>query len=547
MRRRTGKGRSGRWAEHRVRSRVAEWLLGRLNGRDAGRGLLPLLTVSTIGAAGVLAVAAPTAAQDYTHPKEMGLPEADFERPDPDAMRVEMANGLAAYVAADDRVPLITLTAFVAAGSVHGTPGEAALVGQALRSGPASMSTGAFHDALDRMTAEYTVTVGREETEITLDVPFEDARAAMELLAATLADPAFSSASGAERAGGREDAGSVGRVGSVESVQGAEGADGPQRAPSVAAIDYASSMAGAVALFEDRLFRGHVHGRRPSGGELAAARSGGAEEFHGSHFVPANTALAVAGDVDAVEASMRLKEAFEGWDGGPAPEPMEPPALGTESPRDVLLGQADKLQGWIVIGHELPVVPPEDEAALHVMDYILGAYHLDSRLFRESREKRGLTNDNSSFLEPGVRGPGSYTMRTYGRPEAVRLLVDITFREVERIRETLPTDDELFVAKGALVDGLYATRYSTGLAAVRSYAREWLRKGGHEWSEGYPDRIRAVTAEDVRKAARKYLHPERMIVAVVGPLGEIAEAAPIESEPALEAWGEVERVESPGR
>ena len=202
----------------------------------------------------------------------------------------------------------------------------------------------------------------------------------------------------------------------------------------------------------------------------------------------------------------------------------------------MLLTDADRIQGWVVIGHELPVVPVEDEAALRVMDYILGAYHLDSRLLRESREKRGLTNDNSSFLEPGVRGPGSYSMRTYGRPEAVRLLIDITFRELARIRDTLPTDDELFVAKGALVDGLYAQRYATGLDAANSYAREWLRYGSHERSASYPQRIDAVSLEDVRAAARKYLHPERMIVSVVGPLGKIDAAGAIEEEPALEHW-----------
>ena len=71
-------------------------------------------------AAGVVAlsVATPASAQDYRHPKEMGLPAPDFERPNPDAMRIELPNGLAAYVALDERAPLATLTAFVGAGNV---------------------------------------------------------------------------------------------------------------------------------------------------------------------------------------------------------------------------------------------------------------------------------------------------------------------------------------------------------------------------------------------------------------------------------------------
>jgi zinc protease len=181
------------------------------------------------------------------------------------------------------------------------------------------------------------------------------------------------------------------------------------------------------------------------------------------------------------------------------------------------------------------------------MNYILGAYHLDARLFREARELRGLTNDNSSFLEPAVRGPGTYTFQTYGRPEAVRLLVDVTFRELEKIRETRATEQEIFVARGALVDGTHAARYATGADAARSYALEWLRRGDHSWSASYPDRIAAVTLEQVQDMARKYIHPERMIVAVVGPLGLIEAAPVIEDEPQLEAWGEVVRLGGEGR
>ena len=448
------------------------------------------------------------------HPREMNLPEPAFERPDPDGMRLTLDNGLTAYVARDARAPLVTYTAYLGVGSGHGEPGEATELAAALRRGPGEMAPGAFREALEGMAAVWSVTMRHEETEVVLEVGTDDGWEALELLAATLRAPAF---------------------------QGA-GAVAPARAVAAEGIDYASSLAGAVTLFENRLYRGHPFGRRATAAQTAAARNGGAAALHGRFVVPSNVTLAVAGDFDEATARARVRDAFGAWSAAARPDATSFPEVSTSPPRTVLTAEAAKLQGWIVIGHELPVVPPEDEAALHVMDYVLGAYHLDSRLFRESREKRGLTNDNSSFLEPGVRGPGSYSFRTYGRPEAVRLLVDVTFREMERIRETVPSEDEIFVAKGALVDGLWATRYATGLDAARSYALEWLRRGDHDASAGYPDRIRAVTPEQVRDAARRYIHPERMIVSVVGPLDRIREAPALEGEPALAAWGRVEPV-----
>ncbi|MEJ2540040.1 MAG: pitrilysin family protein [Gemmatimonadota bacterium] len=484
-----------------------------MTGRASRRGGLPGRVARSLAVAGALALlAGGAAAQDWRHPREMGLPEPAFQRPDPSEMRLELDNGLVAYVARDARAPLVTFTAYAGAGSGHGAPGEISEVAAALRRGPAALDDGAFQAALERMAALYSVRVGHEETEVVLEVGVEDAWEALELLSATLKAPSF-------RQGGNS---------------------APTRAATVEGIDYASSLDGAVTLFEDRLYGDHPFGRGATAAEREAAGSGGAAELHGRMWVPGNLTLAVAGDFQEAEARRRVSEALADWRSGDVPDPVSFPSVAAPTSRTVLTGDADKLQGWVVIGHELPVVPGDDEAALHVMDYILGAYHLDSRLFRESRELRGLTNDNSSFLEPGIRGPGTYTFRTYGRPEAVRLLVDITFRELERIRETRPTEEEIFVAKGALVDGLWATRYATGLDAARSYAREWLRRGDHSWSATYPERIRAVTAEEIQAAARSYIHPERMIVSVVGPLEEIRAAPALESEPPLDAWGRVE-------
>ena len=477
------------------------------------------MTALSRGLLAVLLLAAPLSAQDYTHPTEMGLPDAGFQRPDPDAMRLTLDNGLVAYVAEDHRVPMVTLTAFVSGGTADGNPGDAQVVAAALRRGPAGFEAGQFAAALDAMAASFGVSVTNEEFEITLDVSLEDAPQALELFALTLTEPAF----------------------------GGAGAGGPGRARQAEGIDWASSIAGAIDAFNSRLYQGHAFGRTATPAQMDAARRGGAERFYEAHFVPANVTLAVSGDFLATEARQAVTDAFSSWSGGARPDLSTFEGVSTSAPRQVLQAQADKLQGWVVIGHEVPRVPPQDQAPLDVMDYILGAYHLDARLFREARELRGLTNDNSSFLEPAVRGPGTYTFQTYGRPEAVRLLVDVTFRELEKIRDARATDEEIFVAKGALVDGTWASRYATGTAAARSYALEWLRRGDHEWSAGYPERIEAVTLEQVQDMARKYIHPERMIVAVVGPLEEIEAAPPIEGEPQLDAWGQVERIDAGGR
>ncbi|EAQ97740.1 M16 family metallopeptidase [Congregibacter litoralis] len=452
-------------------------------------------------------VVGPVTAQDTTHPQRMALPAVKAERPAPESMQVMLDNGLVAYVAEDHRAPLTTLTAYIGVGSGHGAPGEAPALAAALRRGPASMARDEFQSLLGTMNAEFRVRQHHELTEVFLDVPAAKTADALTLLAAVLSAPAFE---GAESL-------------AIQSTT----------SPS---IDYNYSLVNAVAMFEKRLFANHPFGRKATAEQGTAAAGTGARSLHKRYVVAKNTTLAVAGDFKRNSVVKATRKAFGSLADNAPPAPTTFPPLSPPQERELLLSDADRIQGWVVIGHELPRVPVEDQAALDVMDYILGAYHLDSRLYRSSRETRGLTNDNSAFLEPGIRGPGAYSFRTYGRPEAVRLLVDVTFRELTRIRESLATDDELFVAKGALVDGIYATRYATGVDTTQAYAKEWLSRGDHETSASYPDRVAAVTAESVRAAAQRYIHPERMIVAVLGPLDKIEGAPAIESEPQLQAW-----------
>lgn len=455
----------------------------------------------------VLLVASPASAQDMTHPRAMQLPAAAFQRPAPDDLRLTLDNGLVAYVAEDRRAPLFAITAYIGLGTGYGEPGAAEALAAALRRGPADMTQAAFRAALVDMDAEYTVTLGHETLQLSLDVLAEDATAAIGLLASVISAPAFVAAA------------------QDQSVSLApKGIDG--------GIDFASSLQGAIDLFESTLFSAHAFRRAPRDD----ATSAGAEALHHDLVRGGNISLALAGAIDVGTVRGQIRELFAGIaagdvERGPVFEPLAP-----RPSRSLVVAEAPRDQGWVVIGHELPVIPPEDEAALHVMDYILGAYHLDSRLYRSSRELRGLTNDNSSFLQPGIRGPGAYSFRTYGRPEAVRLLVDVTFRQLELMRDSRVTDDELFVAKGALVDGIHAERYATGLDAANAFAVEWLRSGSHDRSASYPQRIAAVTAEHVQAAAQKYIHPDRMIIALVGPLDRIREAPAMEGEGQLQDY-----------
>ncbi len=436
--------------------------------------------------------------QVLTDPRDMALPDTGFSRPDPTDYELVLENGLHAYIARADQVPLVTMSAFVRAGKVNDTaPGAAEALADALqRGGTADMNAGEFAETLRLMTADFVVEMHDEWTEVSLNVPTEDFDQALALFSEVLRNPQISGTN-IERAG---------------AGAGAESAD--LGGESGAAL-YEGSMNDAVAHLRDIVYEGHAFADHPGPGDFERLGPSDVASFHRRYFVPGNTTIAVAGRVDVDTVNTRLADQLSDWEAAPVP-PVEQQTAIKLKRRALHHYPARKLQSWLVIGHALPDLPLEDRAAFDVMTYIVGAYHLNTRLMRETRYKYGYTNDASAFVDEQWFGPGIYSFRSYSRPEVIKSIYQNMMGELERTRREEVSDREMFVAKGALTDGLFPVRYLDGYTLTRSLALEKLRYGNHQRSASYVDRVRKVTKRDVLNVAQKYLQLENMQIVLVG-------------------------------
>ena len=439
-----------------------------------------------------------TEAQEFPHPRDMSLAGARFQLRDTTQFQFQLANGLPGFAVADLKVPLVQFSAFVRVGwGDDRHQGAAEMLEAMMRLGPCWMGPDGFEQAMDRMAGELTVRMTAEMTEITLNVPAEDAGQGMRIFSGIVREPCID----------RQSLEAFRRTG----VTPALAVDGRDAEASMVN----ASMPVAVDLFNRRLFDGHPFSDVVTAEALAELTVEDVEEFFREYFTPTNTVLAVAGLFETQRILRDVDQRFADWQVRAPPRLQAAPDIET-GPRDTYRYPADKLQSWIVIGHELPRMRPRDLPALQVMNYILGGGHFDTRLYRETRDKKGLTNDASGFLDINLRGPGSYTFRTSGRHEVVDELVAITLREIERIQNELVTEEELFVAKGALIDGDFSMRFENGYSTARTFAEEYAKYGTFEHLVRYPERVDDVSADDVRRAARRYLHLDRMAVVIVG-------------------------------
>jgi zinc protease len=435
-----------------------------------------LLLLAVLIAAQALTLAS---AQELTNPRDMGLPDSAYTRPDPTDLQLVLVNGLVAYVARADQVPLVTMSAFVRAGKINDDQqGSAESLLDALRNSGQEA-------ALKRMTAELSVEMHDEWTEIALNVPAEDLDQALSIFADMLRAPAISAA----------------------NIKSAAADAAP--APAEASLD------AAVDRFYEVIYKYHPYGVQPPADDFAQLDATDIAGFHARYFVPGNMTIAVAGDIDVDAVNGQLVDLFSDWGASDIPEPRQLPATTTTASK-LHHFPANKLLSWLVFGNDLPQVPLDEQAALDVMNYILGAEHLTTRLMIATRYKYGLTNDASAFPEDKWFGPGGYSLRSYSRPEFIGTVYEKMMDEVVRIRSEEVSEEELFTAKGALADGNFQIAYLDGYATTRSFALERLRYGNHDRSASYVQRIRSVSEDDVLDAARKYLRPDEMQIVLYG-------------------------------
>jgi zinc protease len=180
----------------------------------------------------------------------------------------------------------------------------------------------------------------------------------------------------------------------------------------------------------------------------------------------------------------------------------------------------DVNQGRVSIG--LPTVKRDspDVYALEVMNEILGGSGFTSRITKTVRSNEGLAYSAGSGLGFGVYYPGRFRAAFQSKSRTVAYAAQLVMEEIRKIRETPPDSEELDTIKNSLIE-TFPSNFASKAQAMGIFASdEYTRRDPAYWAT-YRRRIQAVTADDVRRAAKTHLVPERMVMLVVGDQKEI--------------------------
>ena len=241
--------------------------------------------------------------------------------------------------------------------------------------------------------------------------------------------------------------------------------------------------------------------------------------FYETWYTPNNAVLVLQGDVTAEEVRPMVEKYYGAIEARPVPERKrlgEPPHM---APRRVSLESPRVRQPVLWIEHLAPSYSSgmtEHAYPLQVLDEILGD-GATSRLYRGLVVEQGIAASAGSGYSAGSLGPTSFRLYASPRPGT----------EVETIEAALHAEIETLLAEGVTEKEVADAKRR--LTAAAAYARDRLGTAANifgraltsgrtvEDVESWPDKIQAVTAEQVNAAARAVLQPNRSVTALLLP------------------------------
>lgn len=243
--------------------------------------------------------------------------------------------------------------------------------------------------------------------------------------------------------------------------------------------------------------------------------------FHKKYYRPDSTILAVWGDFKTDDMKAELKKIFGAWKNeGPAPK-IEIPFIFPPTPSLNFAEKADAAQSIVLMGHLGVKYDNPDYPAIMMMNDILGG-GFNSRIFKKVRTEKGLAYGAGGGVYANFDHPGILFLYTATKPESTTEALKLVVDQAKLIREKEVKDDELALAK----DG-YLNKYPFQFDSIGKILRRVTLYDFYGYPENFNEKIREgvqkVTKADVLRVAKKYLHPDKLTMMVVGNSSKFAE------------------------
>jgi zinc protease len=437
----------------------------------------------------MLLMAAGASAQVTTYTEIKTPPLRSFSMPQP--KRIALSNGMVIFIQEDHELPLIRGSATIRGGARNmpaAKAGMGTIYGQAWRTGGSTTKKGEDLDVLlESRAARLETGTGNDSSNVSLDVLKGDFDTVFPLWLDLLRNPAFP----------------------ADKIELA-------RAQANTQISRRNDEPSSILLREAQTLgygRTSPYARYSEYATIASITREDLLAFHKQTVHPNNMILAFIGDFNAAQMEQRLRTAFESWPRG-AQVATPDPAITPAKPGIYFVAKEDVTQANIAMVHTGIQRNNPDMPAITVMNEILSG-GFSGRLMQQLRSVRGLTYGVGGGVSAQWDYPGLFRVQMSTKSGTTLESVDALRGEVRRMIESPATAEELSLAKESILNAFVFTMDTRAKALQQQVLLEMYGFPPDYYTK-WPGLIEKVTAADVARVAKTYLHPDQLAVLVVG-------------------------------
>ncbi|AFZ44614.1 peptidase M16 domain protein [Halothece sp. PCC 7418] len=441
-----------------------------------------------LGNSNLFAKAAPPEAKHYTELEFSEPPEVTL----PDYEKYQLENGLTIYLIEDHEFPLVSGRAIFRTGSRFEAAekvGLASLTGNVMRSGGTKQhSADELNQILEQRAASIETGINTTSGSANFDCLTQDLDTVFDLFAEVIQTPAFA-----------EDKLALAK----QQVKGN--------------ISRRNDDPGDIA---DREFKKVIYGenspyaRTPEYETLRNISRGDVIEFYNSYIRPEEALLGIVGDFDAKEMRDRVEKAFASWQvSTPKPNYNLPETEPAKTDGIYFVQQPQLSQSYVELGHLGGRLDNPDYPTLRVLNGALNG--LGGILMNDVRSREGLAYSVYGVWSARYDYPGYFIAGGQTRSEATVPFIQSILDEIQKVRETPLSDDQLEYAKASILNSFIFNFQQPSQTLSRLMRYDYYGYPSDfifEFQEG----VKQTTKADVQRVAKTYLKPEKMVKMVVG-------------------------------
>jgi zinc protease len=428
------------------------------------------------------------------HPDKLEFPELTFKPPKQKDFYKKLDNGMSVFIAENHVVPTFEITVRVRTGSIYEPIEKAGISGitayMMRNGGITGMTAKEMDERLAYLAGSVNVSIGRDQGSGSLFCLMKDMDEGLEILKNVMRNPVFEQEA-------------------LDRHKGDILSELEQRNSSTSRIE---RREWSLLLYGDHPSTTSLRRTEQS---IASISREDLIAYHKRFFNPSNFIISVSGDFKKSDVIKKLNALFADWPNEKLDVPEIPDRVAEAKPGVYMIKKEDVNQSRIRVGHLGVKRDIPEQFALVVMNDILGGGGFTSRITRRVRSDEGLAYSTGSRFDRPVDYPGTFRAWFQTKHETAAFGTGLIVDEIKRIREEKCDKETVELSKASILSQL-TNAFGSKSSIVNTFASDAYTGRSEKYWQDYRKNVEAVTADDVLAAAKKFLHPDKLVYLVVG-------------------------------